>query len=90
MGTWRAENELAGLSEALQSLRELVLWPTTYAEEAASLGLRVSVKTALENFRCRSFGILKKKSEAESSQAASNISFPWKPRAHAVLVPSLS
>jgi hypothetical protein len=36
-----AESVVAGMEVPLQALRELLLWPVLYAEEARTLGLRV-------------------------------------------------
>ncbi|XP_042377914.1 cell division control protein 48 homolog B-like [Zingiber officinale] len=39
-GVWRAEDEIAGNSRAIQALRELIIYPFIYAEEARDLGLK--------------------------------------------------
>lgn len=38
---WKAEKVVAGMAGPLQALRELLLWPLLYAEEAKTLGLLV-------------------------------------------------
>lgn len=38
---WRAEEVVAGNDEALQALRELVIYPIRYSREAQKLGLKV-------------------------------------------------
>jgi hypothetical protein len=40
-GGWRAEEAVGGYRMALQSLRELVAYPSLYAREARLLGLKV-------------------------------------------------
>lgn len=40
MENWRAERAIAGSSRALQALRELIIYPFLYAEEARKLGLK--------------------------------------------------
>jgi hypothetical protein len=42
-----AESVVAGMAAPLQALRELLLWPVTYAKEAASVGLRVLLSKSL-------------------------------------------
>ncbi|CAM6104838.1 unnamed protein product [Calypogeia fissa] len=37
---WRAEIAIAGMAAPLQSLRELLIWPFLYAQEAAAMGLK--------------------------------------------------
>lgn len=37
----RAEDVVAGMAGPLEALRELVLWPLLYSQEAACLGLKV-------------------------------------------------
>lgn len=39
---WRAEEAVAGNRRALESLRELLLYPSLYARESRVLGLKVS------------------------------------------------
>lgn len=38
---WTAEQSIAGNTEALQSLRELITYPLLYSHEAKKLGLKV-------------------------------------------------
>lgn len=40
-GRWRAEEAVAGTDEALQALRELIIYPLLYSREAQKLGLKV-------------------------------------------------
>ncbi|KAG6515403.1 hypothetical protein ZIOFF_025815 [Zingiber officinale] len=46
-GVWRAEDEIAGNSRAIQALRELIIYPFIYAEEARDLGLKTSLVKAI-------------------------------------------
>ncbi|KAI5678885.1 hypothetical protein M9H77_09835 [Catharanthus roseus] len=39
-GRWRAEEAVAGTDEALQALRELIIYPLLYSREAQKLGLK--------------------------------------------------
>lgn len=38
---WRAEEAIAGNSEALDALRELIVFPLLFSQEAKRIGLRV-------------------------------------------------
>ncbi|XP_023522585.1 cell division control protein 48 homolog B-like [Cucurbita pepo subsp. pepo] len=37
---WRAEEEIAGNSDALKALRELIIFPLLFSQEAQKIGLR--------------------------------------------------
>ena len=38
---WRAEEAIAGNSDALKALRELIIFPLLFSQEAQKIGLRV-------------------------------------------------
>lgn len=38
---WRAEEAIAGNSEALKALRELIVFPLLFSQEAKKIGLKV-------------------------------------------------
>jgi len=40
---WRAEEAIGGNTEALQALRELIIFPLQFSQEAQKLGLKVQI-----------------------------------------------
>lgn len=47
---WKAEEAIGGNAQALQALRELIVFPVLYSREARKLGLKVSIFTFLQFF----------------------------------------
>lgn len=58
---WRAEEAIAGNSEALKTLRELIVFPLLFSQEAKKIGLRVrqflSLSLSLASFLCINFRV---------------------------------
>lgn len=52
---WRAEEAVAGNSEALQALRELISYPLLYSRESKILGLKVQLRTRINALPLEAF-----------------------------------